>query len=271
MKIIFIHGINQQKYNAQTFQDHWSKVFDIGVKQNQLDSQHISLEFPFYGDILHHFAHKQKTFKQHLLDAPIPLLPHYNKQNKSSLIKKLVGISQFTKDHLLKEMISLLNHFPNFHESLVQKFLFETYLYWHDATFQQQIYHRIASCFDENEEHIVIAHSLGSVVAYDLLQQLPHQYKVKRFITLASPLPFNVVQKHIVQPIQRPAVLQGDWYNFFSSDDYLTTKAMLPPLFNLQPAIINKKIHTFLDKPHEIIGYLQHPSVIRCILLKNQT
>ena len=270
MRIIFIHGINQQKYNAQTFQDHWTKVFEIGVSSSQLNLDKVHLEFPFYGDILKDFSQHQKRIKQHLIDTPIPLLPHYHQKN-SSLIRKIILASQFAKDHMLKEMVGLLNHFPNFHESLVQKFLCETYLYWYEPAFKTQIYERIQHSFKANEEHIVIAHSLGTVVAYDLLQQLSPQYKVIRFITLASPLPFNVIQKHIQQPIKRPLALCGDWFNFYSSDDYLTTQPLMPPLFNLQPAIINKKIHTFLDKPHEIVGYLQHPSVIKCILLKNQT
>lgn len=265
MKLVFIHGINQQKFDANSFQQHWYNVFNLGLTSNQLKAEHVDLAFAFYGDILSKFTHKNhKRLQQHIA---IPILPHYVKQ-KRSLIQNIILASQFAKDHALKEMVLLLNHFPNFHESLIQRFLSEAYLYWYDPEFKDQVHQRILSFFGENEEHIVISHSLGTVVAYNVLQKLPEHIKVSRFITLASPMPFNVIQKHLNHPIKRPHALVGDWINFYSKEDYLTTYKMSPPLFNLDPPIINREIQTFLDRPHEIMGYLQHPSVIRCILEK---
>ncbi|MCF9045640.1 hypothetical protein [Acinetobacter nectaris] len=289
MKIIFIHGINQQNFDAQSFEHHWSDVFNIGLEKNNLDitSKDINLEFPFYGDILTTrkmknavhlntmnpnwaFFEKLPKLKERNKEKiqkalEIPLLPHYDESQKYSLKRKFFLLSQLAKDHVLKEMVILLNHFPNLHESLVQKFISEAYLYWYDTTFKKEIHARIISCFEKGEKHIVVAHSLGTVIAYNVLHELSKDYPIERFITLASPLPFNVVQRHIVSPIQRPEALHGDWYNFYSRDDYLTTFPMTPPRFNLSPKVDNHLITTFADKPHEIIGYLQHPHVIRSI------
>ncbi|MEG9136232.1 hypothetical protein VCR17_09165, partial [Acinetobacter baumannii] len=33
MKIIFIHGMNQQNYTAHRLKEHWLKVFKLGLKQ----------------------------------------------------------------------------------------------------------------------------------------------------------------------------------------------------------------------------------------------
>ncbi|MEB3753747.1 hypothetical protein [Acinetobacter sp. MD2(2019)] len=290
MKIIFIHGINQQSLDAHSFQSYWLKVFNLGLQKNNLplDVDDLQLAFPFYGDIL--TQHNQKNALDINTMLPnwsffdklpklrernshnikkaleIPLLPHYAQDQPYSLKNKFFLLSQLAKDRVLKEMVILLNHFPDFHESLVQKFISEAYLYWYDPTFKQQVHERILSCFEPNEKHIVIAHSLGTVIAYNILQELPEQYQIERFITLASPLPFNVVQRHLEPPMQRPKTLSGDWYNFFAQDDYLTTFPMQAPLFDFQPPVHNQLITTFIDKPHEIMGYLQHPLVIRCIL-----
>lgn len=289
MKIVFIHGINQQNFDAESFEHHWSNVFNIGLERNNLDltSKDINLEFPFYGDILTArnmknavdldtmnpnwaFFEKLPKLKERNKEKiqkalEIPLLPHYDENLKYSLKRKFFLISQLAKDHVLKEMVILLNHFPNLHESLVQKFISEAYLYWYDTTFKKQIHERILSCFEKGEQHIVVAHSLGTVIAYNVLHELSKDYPIERFITLASPLPFNVVQRHIVSPIQRPKALYGDWYNFYSRDDYLTTFPMTAPRFEISPKVKNHLITTFADKPHEIIGYLQHPNVIRSI------
>lgn len=290
MKIIFIHGINQQSLDAQTFQAHWLKIFNLGLQKNHLalDVDQLNLAFPFYGDILTQYQQKSALNTQTMLPNwsffdklpkfrerdsktlkkafEVPLLPHYAQDQPYSLKNKFFLFSQLAKDRVLKEMVILLNHFPNLHESLVQKFISEAYLYWYDPSFKQQVHERIMSCFEPTEKHIVIAHSLGTVIAYNVLQELGQEYHIDRFITLASPLPFNVVQRHLEHPVQRPETLFGGWYNFFSQDDYLTTFPMQPPLFDFTPPVENQLITTFIDKPHEIIGYLQHPRVVRCIL-----
>lgn len=280
MKVIFIHGINQQKFNATSFQSYWLDVFKLGLEKNHfsMDIHNLNLAFPFYGDILQDYQahngilHKWQFLKQKnaiqeaLLD--IPLLPHYAKNQHLSIKNKALFVSQYLKDRILKEVLLLLNQFPKLHESLVQKFISETYLYWHNTDFQNDIHHRIMSCFEPNEEHIIVSHSLGTVVAYNLLAQLNGHYKIRRFITLASPLNFKVIQKHLKHVNFNEKGLYGKWYNFYSRDDYLTTSALNAKKFDIGSSIINKKIRTFVDKPHAILGYLQHPSVIRCILEK---
>ena len=110
-----------------------------------------------------------------------------------------------------------------------------------------------------------MAHSLGSVIAYNYLIQHP-ELNIRRFITLGSPLAFRVIQAHLPQPIVRPAALSGDWINFYCSDDFLTTFPLSEPHFQLQPAIINQEIHTSIYHPHDIDGYIQHPDVIKALL-----
>ncbi|MFT4020219.1 MAG: hypothetical protein QM666_01735 [Acinetobacter sp.] len=287
MKIIFIHGINQQNFDSESFQHHWLSVFNLGIHHTQphVDTHKLNLSFPFYGDILNEFEQRnaidpdtlkpnwrffnrlpQFRIEQQRLKQPqeLPLLPHYAKP--FSMKNRFSLLPQWAKDRILKEMVILLNHFPNLHESLVQRFVSEAYLYWYNAEFKEKVHQRIMASFEPNQQHIVIAHSLGSVIAYNILHQLAPNIEVNRFITLASPLPFQVVQRHLVTPVSRPKTLTGDWYNFYAQDDYLTTFPMTAPLFDFIPAVKNQRISTFIDRPHAIIGYLQHPSVIQRIL-----
>ena len=291
MKIIFIHGIKQQIFDANSFQSYWLNVFNTGMNtiEAQVNVEQLDLAFPFYGDILNHFNHRKAIhpdtlkpnwsffaklprIRQQHSDAlrqaleEIQLLPHHAEHQAYSLKNRFFLLSQLAKDRMLKEMVMLLNHFPDLHESLIEKFLCEVYLYWYNPEFKQQVHERILSCFEPHKHHIVIAHSLGTVIAYNLLHELSHHYEIKRFITLASPLPFNVMQRHLNRPMQKPNVLTGEWFNFYSQEDYLTTFPMLPPVFDFHPQIDNKLITTFADKPHEIIGYLQHPLVVRRVL-----
>ena len=129
-----------------------------------------------------------------------------------------------------------------------------------------EVHQRILACLEKSEEYIIVSHSLGTVIAYNLLQQLNAEYRIQRFITLGSPLAFKVIQSKLMQPITRPASLYGYWPNFYSPDDFLTTFPLINEPFNFNPEIINTSISTFINSPHNITGYLQHPAVIKNIL-----
>lgn len=58
MKIIFIHGMNQQNYNEATLKQYWLNIFQIGLNnaQQNFDITSLDINMPFYGDLLskHH-------------------------------------------------------------------------------------------------------------------------------------------------------------------------------------------------------------------------
>lgn len=138
-------------------------------------------------------------------------------------------------------------------------------MYLANQQFIKEVHQRILGCFDQTQHHIILAHSLGSVIAYNFLQDHP-EFKVVRLITLGSPLAFRVIQEKIFHPISRPNALYGDWYNFYSPEDFLTAFPLNLPPFQFQPAIINQAINTLIDHPHDISGYLQHPKVRQCLI-----
>lgn len=167
-----------------------------------------------------------------------------------------------------------LNHYPKLHETLMHKFLIGTYLYLSNPDFMHEVHQRIMFHIHPTKDHIIVAHSLGTVIAYNLLHQFTN-FRVHRFITLGSPLAFKVIQEKLNLPISRPPQLHGDWFNFYSPDDFLTTFPLSEAPFNFKPPIINQAITTLIHNPHQITGYLQHPAVIKSIvdalLLKKQT
>ncbi|MDQ8857876.1 hypothetical protein RFI06_17580, partial [Acinetobacter pittii] len=54
MKIIFIHGMNQQNYTAHRLKEHWLKVFKLGLKQMpcRVNIRDLHIHMPFYGDLM---------------------------------------------------------------------------------------------------------------------------------------------------------------------------------------------------------------------------
>ncbi|MFW2173556.1 hypothetical protein ACG95N_08530 [Acinetobacter guillouiae] len=291
MKIIFIHGMNQQNYNAQSLKQHWVDIFQQGIDELKLpiSTAQLDIRLAFYGDLIskhqlsnrfdlesflpkswvnfHFHKHTTTPATTTLNVAPtIPILPYFMPEHDLKLSKRLYLASQLLKDKALKEFSLILNNFPKLHESLIHKFLIETYLYLANPQFMDEVHQRILASLEPDQPHIIVAHSLGTVIAYNLLQQLQVNYQIQRFITLGSPLAFKVIQSKLTPPIKRPNCLNGDWHNFYSPDDFLTAFPLINAPFDFQPAILNTAISTFIHTPHQIAGYLQHPAVVQNIL-----
>lgn len=290
MKIIFIHGMNQQNYDEETLKQHWLNLFKTGLShaEQNIELKSLDIKLPFYGDLLtkhqlnnsldlntmlpkslshlhfpFHLWHNTSIVQER--SPCITPLPCFNPEQSESLTQRLSVITALTKDHAFKELIMFLNHYPKLHETLMHKFLIETYLYLSNSDFMHEVHYRIMSHLHPSKDHIIVAHSLGTVIAYNLLHQFNH-FRVHRFITLGSPLAFKVIQEKLNRPISRPPQLHGDWFNFYSPDDFLTAFPLSEAPFNFEPPIINQAITTLVDKPHQITGYLAHPAVIKSIV-----
>ncbi len=266
MKVIFIHGMNQQHHSAASIRQRWLHILQKGIRKHRHDARFSYLRrhihIPFYGDLLSHynvrnilnagtlmpqqwpsFRFRQPVHPQ--LPAPVPRpgwrkpvisdLPQLHLNEPMDFKQKFKFITTLSKNVALRDVVLLLNYFPSLHRSLLQKFLIETYLYLDNPDFMKGVHERIARQLNGRKPCIVIAHSLGSVIAYNYLIQHP-ELNVQRFITLGSPLAFQVIQSHLPQPIVRPAAITGDWINFYSTDDFLTAFPLTQPPFQFQPA-----------------------------------
>lgn len=81
-------------------------------------------------------------------------------------------------------------------------------------------------------EIILVGHSLGSVVAIDLLDHLPPELHVRRFITIGSPASIKALHDGSDRLLKRfPYARVDDWSNFFSRSDIVTGSRGLAALF----------------------------------------
>lgn len=112
---------------------------------------------------------------------------------------------------------------------------------------------------------VVVAHSLGTVVAYNVLTLSKPPLEVRRLITLGSPLGYNAVREKVEWPIAMPRRTKG-WFNACDTRDIVAGFALEPPRFAVTPAIENKSdVDNDTDNRHGISGYLKDPVVARRI------
>lgn len=112
---------------------------------------------------------------------------------------------------------------------------------------------------------IVVAHSLGSIIAYRLLHRLQHRTAVKLFVTLGSPLGLRAVKERISPPPLAIPLAVARWVNGADRRDYVSLHA------GLDEATFCGGIENFTNfknsrsDAHAITDYLSDPRLARLI------
>ncbi len=122
---------------------------------------------------------------------------------------------------------------------------------------------------------LLIAHSMGSIIAYDVLTQSVPDIRIHTLVTMGSPLGMPVVmlkilseqrkkpQKHLAA--KTPENIVGTWYNFSDPEDKVATVYNLGEDYkensrHVRPIDIivhNDYAHEGERNPHSAYGYLR--------------
>lgn len=115
----------------------------------------------------------------------------------------------------------------------------------------------------DNGPVTLVAHSLGSVIALDLLQDLPPEIRIDRFVTLGSPLGLitslpGLLAESMVPNARRTVDIP--WHDFATEGDVLSTAQRIQRRrhFAAAPLTISTILGDF-DNPHE--SYFIDPAV----------
>ncbi len=136
-----------------------------------------------------------------------------------------------------------------------------------------RIQQRFAAALDDHTAPVtIIAHSLGSVIAYEGLAALaPRAQRVMQLITLGLPLGIAEVQDFLAPPGRKVPATLAQWHNFSDPLDPVALDAGLsgdfvPSGFIRDQRIVNTRSRSLLElDPHSAVGYLAHASVRRVV------
>ncbi|SHN43659.1 hypothetical protein [Cryptosporangium aurantiacum] len=120
-----------------------------------------------------------------------------------------------------------------------------------------------------HDDVILVSHSLGTVVAYDLFADLPADVRVRLLVTAGSPLGYPIVQKNL-----RPAASRGmphvpriqpatdvAWVNAYDVRDFVALVHPLGPRFDDGRTAIRDEVTHNASDPHSIADYLSDPDI----------
>jgi len=137
---------------------------------------------------------------------------------------------------------------------------------------------------NKHKDIMLLAHSMGSIIAYEAIQELQDEIKIHTFVTIGSPLGIPVIMNKIfaglkvtmpeITTLKVPENIIYNWYNFSDLEDRVAINYNLaddyPPNSNnvsIEDFIVqNDYIYKDETNPHKSYGYLRTPEVAKIIL-----
>jgi hypothetical protein len=145
----------------------------------------------------------------------------------------------------------------------------EVHGYLHEPDQAARVRDRVGEALRRPGTRAVIAHSLGSVIVYDMLQRgeittgKTNAGGVTTLITCGSPLAWPSIRRGLGAadtPLKVPAGLS--WTNVYATGDIVTGGAGLK---QIAPQAVDRKAFTGIADPHAAVNYLSTKAVAEAV------
>ena len=288
--IVGIHGLGN-KPRPKLLEEWWIKSIKEGLnKTTDLIYEEIPFKLVYWADILHSNPENPDIKDENdPLYLPEPyIISQPNSGNKTEPEKFSTKIIKYIGEQLdnifLKEDMTL--NFNNVTDRIIHSYFRDLEVYYSDDSLDQNDPTRLAreairkKLFDILKNHagdeiLLIAHSMGSIIAYDVLINHSNECKVDTFVTIGSPLGIPIIVSRIFEEqksLRVPANILK-WYNHSDVEDLVamdhTLKDDFPDNKNnikVEDLLVhNDYIVNGKKNPHKVYGYLRTPEMAKII------
>jgi hypothetical protein len=217
-ELVFVHGRSQQHKDPGALKREWIDCLSAGLARNNLPLEPIDdvvVRLPFYGDAL-----AQMTWGTTPDDAAEVILkgePPLDAGAKRFMLavfdelRDEYGVSdeevldatdeQITEKGPLnwpwvRAILQKLDSLPHISAATIAMATYDVYQYLTNTVIRRKIDTGVMTAMTPGVESVVVGHSLGSVVAYTLLQRdgARQNWNVPLFVTVGSPLAVNAIR-----------------------------------------------------------------------------
>jgi len=286
-QLVFIHGRAQEFKDASALKAEWIGAWEKGLAKSglTLPLPESEIRFPYYGQTLHDLVEgvpademarvivrgddssvEQEAFCQELLREVCTRFGISDSQ-----LRELTDDDTIEKGVLNWKWVQTVlkgidTYVPGGSSGSVALFTNDVYEYLDNAGFAGIIDQGVRSAFDPALETVVVSHSLGTVVAQNVLNQYGTSdgWKIPLHVTVGSPLAVTVIKQRLA-PIKHPACV-GEWFNARDPNDVVALYPLDAGHYPVTPSIENKSdVDNHTDNQHGIVGYLDDAVVARRI------
>ena len=293
--IIGIHGLGN-KAPKFVLEQWWKNSMNEGMTQAKCPKSLPEFEMVYWADILHEKPLDRWTKDEdspYYLNEPYKKAPQLVEVEAHPIRRKVTSyISDKLTDIFLNEDKTLNYNFIT--DNILKRHFPDLDAYYRETPgeaseipthVRDQIRDRLVQVIHKYKEHeiMIVAHSMGTIVSYDVLNFLIPEIKIDTLVTMGSPLGLPIVIGKIAaeqkirlngQPVlSSPPGINSHWYNLSDitdhvalhhklSDDFLSNETGIQPIDIL---VSNTYEINGVKNPHKSFGYLQAPEFINIL------
>lgn len=268
--VIGVHGISQQQLGRHQLLQTWQAAARDGLERaTGQRSDQPSLDLGFYGDV---FLEKTES-KGEPVDTDVADLDADLLEFLSEIQEDYAAGEPLDRDAATKGMPRLPGPLMKLGAALERRFgvaakvlffgdLPQVRKYQRDDELAQVIRDRVTKEISSSQPKILVGHSLGSIVAYEVLCLMP-DHGVRTFVTIGSPLGMRSIQRALRKSAREriPMLPPGleNWFNVYDVGDPVALAGGLSATWTqVQDATVHNE-----KEPHAATRYLGKKQVGR--------
>lgn len=290
--IIGIHGLGN-KAPKQILQMWWQKAIEEGLQPRFEELPELPFELVYWADLIYERPlNPAITDKKHefFIDDPYVSSPKaYTAEKPSNLRRKILDmVGDQIESVFLNENLTI--NYTSVSDFIINRFFKELGIYYNtyhpehgttDLMLRQKIQARLNDVLmtHKRKEILLIAHSMGSIIAFDVLTQVPPNLKIDTLVTIGSPLGIPTIRSKIATEhsgdsdprsfLKTPECIQNQWINLTDLRDKMAVYYRLADDFSpnsngvgvVDKTVINDYVIGKEKNPHKSYGYLRTPEM----------
>lgn len=285
--IVGIHGLGN-KVPEKILSRWWESAIIEGLNRTESFGFDFSFELVYWAHLLHPVpldpTLNDKKHPLFLEDPYIPASKDYREEKSSLLRKKL---QEYLSDQLDRIFLNddLSINFSSISDFIIHRFFSDLEVYYAAEdkakltvadSIREQVCRRLAEVLRKhrNQEIFLIAHSMGSIIAYDVLTRYVPDVMIDTLVTIGSPLGLPIIRGRIgaemaadAKPpvLKTPENIRTAWLNLADLRDKIALFYKLENDFAANSAgvkvtdraVFNNYIYKGERNPHKAYGYLR--------------
>jgi hypothetical protein len=296
--IIGVHGLSNKPPKKQ-LKHWWRKSIEEGLSKIEGSPTKFDFRMVYWADIMYPkpLSSKRKD-PSHPLHIEEPYIPALEEENEYelSVIQRGKNFVQYIKEFVFLGKLGL-NNFRKPFDFIVKLSFRDLHEYYNEEIdygdkmqgepAKKQIRTRLKKFLlkHKKKEILILAHSMGSIISYDVLYMLQHEIENVTFVSMGSPLGLPLIRENIMKEhnlaydedevkeveVPTPNSIKA-WYNFFDKEDpfalhHLNT-IYQPNSLGIAPMdsfVENDYKHWVTNNAHKSFGYLRAPRIAKII------
>jgi pimeloyl-ACP methyl ester carboxylesterase len=282
MRIVLVHGINNQGSSEQAIIDEWLAALSHSLSSADMAKlRRAEIVAPYYGDVLYDATRSESkagpepvaqsaaavgsdeaVFYRAMLEDMAPAAGVTEADIRAQAATNEAIEQGLPHDRRLLAVLRALEKVSPFHGRHILRFLPQAFVYLNRVAVARDI-EKIVRPSLEKRPCVIVGHSLGTIVTFKLLRE--EAAGAAFYVTLGSPLAVRAVMNAIGPVFARPDGVSS-WLNGLDLDDAVTIgRSLTDETFG--PGIVNiNDIDNGNDDPHDIRMYLSDRRIAEALV-----